>query len=123
MGLSKDMVGSGTQSHRAYAINGTVLTGLTAAGSTQATALAIKASTSVFSTTAASTGAVLPVASIGDTATIFNGGASTLAVYPPLGGTINGGSANAAVTVATTKGTNLVCVSTNGLNWISVAGA
>lgn len=123
MGLLKDMVGAGVQSHRGQAINGSVATGLTAAGNNQATGLALTASINVFGTVAASAGAVLPLGRAGDSVTVRNGGANALSVYPPVGGSINGGSTNAAVSVAATKATLLQCVSEDGLTWISLAGA
>lgn len=72
----------------------------TATGNSQATAYAIKGTVTQFTTTAANTGCVVPIgADVGDEFEIINFGASTLAVYPPLGGTLNNGAANAAVNV------------------------
>jgi hypothetical protein len=76
-------------------------TALTAAGSAQTDALALTADVSKIGTAAASTGVILRKA-IG-MQVVYNGGAQTVAVYPPLTGTINSGAANAAFNVATTK--------------------
>lgn len=89
-------------------IGGTVATGISAAGSTQATATVLTSDVSFISTATASTGVLLPVGEPSKTMTVFNGGANTMSIYPPVGGTINGGSVNAAVTVATLKGADLV---------------
>jgi hypothetical protein len=98
---------------------GDVVTGLTAAGSTQATALTISADMNVFGTVASGAGAVLAVA---DGARIFvrNGGANALLVYAPVGGTMNGTS-NGSLSVATTK--NAMFFSANGVDWYSVLSA
>lgn len=100
-------------------VMGDVVTGLTAAGSTQATALAISADANVFGTVASGTGAVLAVP---DAARVLvrNGGANALLVYAPVGGTMNGTS-NGSLSVATTK--NAMFFSANGVDWYSVLSA
>jgi hypothetical protein len=76
-------------------------TGITAQGSTQAGAWPIQAKFNQFSTVGASTGAILPAGvAKADEVVVKNNGASTLTVYPPVGYAINGGSANAGVSVA-----------------------
>lgn len=101
--------------------------GLTATGSALADALKLNARTNVVSTVAASTGVALPTgAAVGDLVFVSNGGANALAVYPATAaGTINGGSAGAAVSLATTsyktKNSMFVCVGTD--TWISYVGA
>lgn len=94
---------SGLSATASLAINGTVATGLTAAGSTQATALALGATNNFVGTTAASTGVILPYGNAGDIVFVYNGGASSLTVYPPVGGTINNLSANTGLALATLK--------------------
>jgi hypothetical protein len=98
---------------------GDVVTGLTAAGSTQATALAITEGVNVFGTVASGTGAILAIA---NAARVFvrNGGANALLVYAPVGGTMNGTS-NGSLSVATTK--NALFFSANGVDWYSVLSA
>jgi len=89
----------------------TASTGLTAAGSTQATALALTAEFNQFSTVAASTGATLPAGSEpGDEILVINNGANALAVYPTGTGTINTGSASAALSVAAGKAARFTCI-------------
>jgi hypothetical protein len=98
-----------------------VVTGLTAAGSSQATGLQLAGLNSLqeITTVAASTGVVLPVIKLPAAVTIANQGASTLSIYPSLGGTIDGGSANAAVTLAAGKSATFQASSLT--NWYTVA--
>jgi hypothetical protein len=75
-----------------------IRTGLVATGSTQGTALPLAATYSVFATVAASTGCILQ----NDRTDVYirNGGANNLAVYPPVGYSIDGGSVNASVAIS-----------------------
>ena len=119
-----DVVHSGVSPLTAKAILGDVdlgplFTGQTATGTTQATAFPISAATTVFGTAPASSGAVLPTLSAGDEVWVTNYGANTLTVYPPVGGAINNGSANAGVSIAANGTTAFKCVSSNGLNYAS----
>lgn len=94
-----------------------IATALVAAGNSQGTALALTSQFNQIGTCAASAGVILQ--SMIGLVYVFNGGANSCSVYPPTGGTINGGSANAAVTLTTLKGALLWC---NGLNSYTVAG-
>jgi hypothetical protein len=91
--------------------------GLTAAGSTQGTGLALTKDLNVVSTTAASTGVVLPTAAPGMEILVFNRGASTLNVYPGAGAQIEALGANVATTVATLAKVRMVAVSTT--QWLA----
>lgn len=70
----------------------------TATGTVQGDAFAIATSFIRFTTVAANTGGRLPAT--GGLIEVENGGVSALKVYPDSGNTIDGGSANAAVTLA-----------------------
>jgi hypothetical protein len=98
---------------------GDVTTGLTAAGSSQATALAITADVNVFGTVASGTGAILAF-NDGARIVVRNGGANALLVYAPVGGTMNS-SSNGSLSVATTK--NAEFISRDGRNWYSILSA
>jgi hypothetical protein len=50
---------------------------------------------------------------------IYNGGASTVTVYPATGSTINAAASSLAVT-ATTR---VLLIATSATTWISLAGA
>jgi hypothetical protein len=76
---------------------------LTATGSNQGTALLITAMQSRFTTVAASTGAILPVAVAGMDLTIINAGANGLQVYGNGTDTINGTAGATGVTLAAGK--------------------
>lgn len=120
--LVKSLMGSGCSAGLAQSIAGRVTSGLTATGSSsQANSLAIYSSINVVSTTAANTGVRLPSGSAGDEMVVANNGASTLTVYPPVGGALNGGSANAGLSVATLK--VAICRCINGLDWAVCVGA
>lgn len=103
MSIAKNLCGAGMAPVAAQAIAGDMETGVTATGSTsQANSYLIQKSHTVVGTTAANTGVRLPAGlNKGDWGTITNLGASTLFVYPPTGGAINGGSGNAKVDLAT----------------------
>ena len=98
---------------------GDVTTGLTAAGSSQATALAITADVNVFGTVASGTGAILAF-NDGARIVVRNGGANALLVYAPVVGTMNS-SSNGSLSVATTK--NAEFISRDGRNWYSILSA
>jgi hypothetical protein len=79
-------------------------TGITAAGTTQAGAQAIYADVNVVATAAASSGVLLPNdRTAGDVVEVTNLGANSLSVYPPSGGNIGTGAANAPLALAVGK--------------------
>lgn len=119
MGTKDKIVKSGVFGNTADAVIGDMVTGVTAAGSTQATATALTADHTKVGTTALSTGVILR--QIAGMQVVYNGGANALAVYPPVGGTINSGAANAAFSVATTK--TAVFMSSDGVSFVAVLSA
>lgn len=116
--IKANLVGAKMPAAFASAIAGYNSSGLTATGSTsQANSYAIGAEITQFATTAANTGARLPSnASTGDSFLVVNFGASTLLLYPPSGGKLNNGSADASVNVATTK--SALCFCLDNLNFV-----
>ena len=74
-------------------------TGLTAAGTTQATAYAISSSSSQFTTVPAGSGAILGQVPVGGSVTIYNDGANALSVYPPSGAAFANQAANSPSSV------------------------
>jgi hypothetical protein len=122
MAIGAQVMAGGISAPAAGALLGSVATSLTAAGSTQATALALGSAINAISTAAASTGVILPsTATPGDQIFIYNGGANTVTVYPAVGGTLNNLSANTGFSVATLK--SCICVNTTGLGWAVMLGA
>lgn len=100
-------LGTGNSPATAQASLGFLTNGLTATGSSQGTALALPSDFSVFTTVAASTGAILPASSTQvnptDVYFVVNHGANSLTVYPPTGGKVGNGSTNAGFAVAANK--------------------
>jgi hypothetical protein len=92
---------------------------LTALGSSQGTAYVIPAGQdgSIFTTVAASTGAILPGAgvAVGEEYVIANHGANALSVYPQTGGKMGTASANSAYSLAAGKTGYFMCVGQG--NW------
>ena len=99
-----------------------IYTGLTATGSSQATALQLAGrgdSVQEVTTVAASTGVLLPPIVLPMRIEVVNQGVSSLSVYPRSGGTIDNGSVNAAVQVAAGKSATYEASSLT--NWYSVS--
>lgn len=112
MTLVSDLMASGIPAAAAEKLaQDAAVTGLTATGSTQVGALALVSKFSIFGTVGASTGAILPARG---EVFVVNGGVSTLTLYPPVGGNINGGTLNAGISVP--AGKSAFCIS-NGLTW------
>jgi hypothetical protein len=110
---------SGNSGLATISICGDGATGLTATGSTSSDALQLSAVWNAIGTTAASTGVKLPPTEAGAMVCVYNGGASTLTVYPATGSTINAGASSLSVT-ATTR---VLFIATSATTWISIAGA
>jgi hypothetical protein len=114
MALAKELVASGFHTSQTSALGGSTVTGITAGTTqTQAGAVALTGANNLVGTVAvANDGVRLPVADVGDVIFVRNGGANTVKIYPPVGGAINGGTVNAAVTLATLTSTRFVYTST-----------
>ena len=119
------MAGSKIQ-HEAYAGADYCKTGITALAGGAAPTLEANTISGRFNVvgTCATTGdSVILPAGMGQGAnvTVVNNVATvTVDVYPPTGGTINGGTATSGQRgVATQTGATFVCVSTDGLTWIA----
>lgn len=105
MAAVENLMGNGMVSSLAKQIGLEIpVTGLTATGSTQGGALALTSNFSVFSTVSASTGCIV---SIDKNSFVYNGGASTLTVYPGTaaqGFAFAGLSAGTGISVPANKG-------------------
>lgn len=111
------LMGSGLPASAARHIVGSTSSGLTATGSSQSDALPLT-DVNEFTTVASSTGAILPPnCNRGDNIFVYNIGAQTLTVYPPVGETINAIAAGSGFSVATAKTCTFVKVSTS--RWAS----
>ena len=122
MSQESKIIGQGIWAEAAQQlIAGDVLTGQTASTTTQATATAITADITVFSTVASTGAVILPSGGAADIL-IMNGQATNaLIVFPPIGGTINGGSANASYSQAVSKCARYVTA--DGMAWYAMISA
>lgn len=126
MSKATDLIGAGVPALQAGLLDAntvsseptrSVSTGLTAAGTTISDALALVSLVNVVSTAAAATGVKLPDVSIGSTVFVQNNGANALNVFPhSSSGTLNGGSAGAAVTCAAAAGN--ICTRLTSTDWL-----
>lgn len=82
MARAVNIMQGGFSAGSAKSINGSIATGLTAAGTTLATALDLTADTNAISTCASGAGVQLPATEIGDSVEVYNGGANACTVYP-----------------------------------------
>ncbi len=90
---------------------------LTATGTTIADALALTSFVNLVGTAAASTGVKLPDAPVGTMVVVQNNGANALNVFPHgATGTLNGGTAGAAVTCAAAAGN--LCIRRSATDWL-----
>lgn len=103
MALAQRLLGSGAPALLATNIVGDVDSGVTALGSSQATAYAIKAVITEVTSAAGSTGVVCPPMNPGDAIYVYNGNSgNTITIYPNGTDTINNGATS--VTLAVNKG-------------------
>jgi len=85
------------------ALGGSIRSGVTAAGANSAAATVVTQDIIFVSTAAASTGIRISKAERGRMVLVANGGANAVLVYPPTGGTLNGGATDAGVSVPVGK--------------------
>ncbi len=91
---------------------GLVGTGVSGAGTTQATATVLVAQNSDVGTVASGSGVILhPLLAPGEEQTVFNSGANALKVYPVVGSQINALTTNLPMTLAPNTGVVFKCVS------------
>jgi hypothetical protein len=116
--LGSTTITAGTSVIAGTYVRSSVGNALTATGTDRATALQLAAQVNNVTTTAASTGVVLPVGAVGMEITIANNGAETLQVYASASETINGTAGATGITLATTKFAKYWFTAAN--TWISV---
>lgn len=122
MALASNMLRGGFSANGAKAINGSVATGLTATGTTLATALALKADINVIGTCASGAGVSLPSCEIADSIEVYNGGANACTVYPDSSTSqFNALVAGNGFLLATN--TACICTKISASRWIVVLSA
>jgi len=122
MAIPSRLMGSGLSSLAAVNICGDVGDTLTAAGTTNANALALSAAINRVTTTAASTGVVLPVPESGSAIVVVNSGANALLVYPGTGAQINALTATTGG-FSVAAGGRAMFVGTSSTNWFAILSA
>ncbi len=118
MSFPSRVLGSGIQALATTNICGDAVTGLTATGTNQATALQLNAVFNNVTTTTASTGVKLPKCESGASCFVNNAGASTLTVYPNTSETIAG---TTTASIATTK--SMLFIGVSATAWVVLLGA
>ena len=109
--LAYKVFGAGANSIMVAAICTDTQSGISAAGTTQATATALNFADNEVTTVAAGAGVVLYASIVpGDSQTVFNAGANALKIYPPLGMNINALQTNAPMLLATNTGCIFKCI-------------
>lgn len=108
----------------ALAVLGELSAGVTAAGTTLATATLLTTPNSAVTTVAAGSGVRLPATptvSANDRLHVANHGANALAVYPPSGGRLSSNTANVPLILAPKKCADFLCL--DGTNYSALVGA
>lgn len=122
MSIPSRLLGSGLSPLAATNICGDVATALTAAGTTNADALALSATINQVSTTAASTGVRLMSPESGSGVVVINSGANALLVYPSTGAQINALTATTGG-FSVAAGGRALFVGTGSANWFAILSA
>lgn len=84
---------------------------VTLTGTTQGTAATLIQTVSIVTAAASQTGGILPNHNPGRTQEVVNTSGTTAVIYPPVGGAINGLSANTGVNVPANKSAIFRCIS------------
>lgn len=115
------IMGSGFGAQTSRLLNGTLVDGLVATGSSQTDALQLVEDTNIIVQTDPGTGVKLPrVPQPGDEIAVFNMGLNNLAIYPGLGGALQGGTANQPYSI--TPGNAAVFTARRGSqDWVAFA--
>ena len=123
--IKQKLTGVGIAPIQALNIAGVATTSLTAAGTTTTDALVLGLDDHhIVGTVGANSGVRLPstVWSTGDWLIVSNTQATnTLKLYPPTGGTINGGAADAALSVPVNRAVMIICTSATAFQGIIAA--
>jgi len=102
------------------AVAARLVTGLTALGSTQATAFGLANQARYeFTSVPYGSGAILPSPEFPTEVAIFNADTNSLSLYPNLGGTINAGSVN--VPISLSPGTGITLWASSLLTWYTTS--
>lgn len=118
MPFTEHLMGLGAGPYLAAATAGGGATGLVAVGTNAATALQLSASWNAITTSAGSTGVILPNAS-GGFCGIRNDSGQTITIYPGTGKTVNAAASSVTLVTATT----MFCFMTSPTTWATITSA
>jgi hypothetical protein len=120
MATAQRLLGSGIPAQAAVNIVGDVTSGVTALGSSQATAYVMNSTGVEVTSAAGSTGVVLMPGTKGDMQWVYNGNSgNTITIYPPGTDTVNNGATS--ITLAVNKG--MLFIKRSDTAWFSVLTA
>ena len=122
MAIPSRLLGSGLSPLAATNICGDVADSLTAAGTTNADALALSAAINRVTTTALNTGVRLFLPEVGSAVVVINSGANALLVYPGTGAQINALTASTGG-FSVAAGGRALFVGTSSTNWFAILSA
>lgn len=89
---------------------------VTLTGTSQATAAALSGTVNIVTAAASQTGGILPIHNIGRSVEVVNTSGTNATIYPPVGGQLNGLSANTGVSVPANKAAEFRAISlSNGI--------
>ena len=111
-GRAFQVMGAGFSAGQAIALNGSLNTAVSAAGTTQGTATTLTAAVNVITTAAANSGCILPQGQPGDSYYINNGGANGCYINPPTSAKINGLATNSGALLPINTAIEYVQIST-----------
>lgn len=115
MAVRNRLMGVGFSAAQTEQLSGPGAQGLTATGTTSADALVVSTQAAAFSTVGSGTGAILSSSYLaGDKIFIYNGGSSTLTIYPDAASTLDNTTSQTIVTkkgIMLFKGTDTTWVS------------
>ncbi len=122
IGLSSDMMGLGMPAALANLVGDTIPAVVAGAGTAQAGATPLTGTINQVTTSAGQTAVVLPSTQpFGTSVNVYVSTATTALVFPPSGGNINEGAANASFSVAQSRVASFVRLSAT--KWVVQYGA
>lgn len=122
MSLAQDLSGIGMAPEQAVRLGFSVLTTVAGVGTAQSGAAAIHVNNILATTSAGQTAFVLPSSAELEVPYIVTNSTATAAlVFPPTGGTINAGAANASVSIA--QNLARIFIRKSATRWISFLAA
>lgn len=122
MSLAVDLMGVGLASEQASRLGFSQLTTLAGVGTAQSGAAAIRVNNILATTASGQTAFVLPAdAELEVPYVVTNSTATAALVFPPSGGTINAGSANASASIA--QNLARIFIRKSATRWISFLAA